>query len=434
MQRGEYGDVPQKVGGTHRDTTAFVDEPPANGKLTKVCLYHAEFCCGLQTVYQTADGDEITTNARRGHHCRNQSEVWLELQEGEDIQLVSGRAGDIIDHLSLHTNFGRTISAGRSQGGDPFQFEGSKPVVGFLGGYGGHLHNIVPLRDNLAEMEEQTFEVGPIWGQYEADEKANAWIETNKASEGWTFTGVWWSENGTSYCKYKRPLQEFDDWKAYQDLKCYVCGDKSTDNDLMCRQANEPKRNDEFCRDDVMVLCKKDYDVERHQSRKLFWDPRQHVESEDEEEMDEDEWRHWTSPAEIQLQLDDKLMELQDKYPIEYKPDWHYDDNDPSDNEYGPDGGQFVWEQETLVGRAKADVIAQTNDLINAAESLQDLAVKIRQAFEDFVKDHWLDDWWSGWYYFDMSDLDCEDDLIALIEEISDVFRLNQEHQTLQEH
>ena len=50
-------------------------------------------------------------------------------------------------------------------------------------------------------VEEKTnFCVGPIWGNYEAAEKANRWIEENKQGEGWHFTGHWNSEGGTSYC------------------------------------------------------------------------------------------------------------------------------------------------------------------------------------------------------------------------------------------
>jgi len=55
-----------------------------------------------------------------------------------------------------------------------------------------------------SKKEEAVFCVGPIWSNDEAPRKANAWIKANKPSEGWEWTGHWWSEGGTSYCQYKR--------------------------------------------------------------------------------------------------------------------------------------------------------------------------------------------------------------------------------------
>ena len=39
--------------------------------------------------------------------------------------------------------------------------------------------------------EKATFEVGPIWNNAEAAQKANAWINRNRPGEGWKFTGEW---------------------------------------------------------------------------------------------------------------------------------------------------------------------------------------------------------------------------------------------------
>ena len=48
--------------------------------------------------------------------------------------------------------------------------------------------------------EYENFCVGPIWGNYEAKTKADAWINKTKPGEGWGFTGQWNSRAGTSYC------------------------------------------------------------------------------------------------------------------------------------------------------------------------------------------------------------------------------------------
>jgi len=55
-----------------------------------------------------------------------------------------------------------------------------------------------------SKKEKAVFCVGPIWNNDEAPRKAKAWIKANKPSEGWEWTGHWWSEGGTSYCQYKR--------------------------------------------------------------------------------------------------------------------------------------------------------------------------------------------------------------------------------------
>jgi len=49
--------------------------------------------------------------------------------------------------------------------------------------------------------------VGPIWHNDEAAQKANAWLKTNEVGLGtheWMFSGHWHSENGTSYCQFQR--------------------------------------------------------------------------------------------------------------------------------------------------------------------------------------------------------------------------------------
>ena len=47
--------------------------------------------------------------------------------------------------------------------------------------------------------------VGPIWGQYEAAEKVNKYmIENNMHGQKWHWSGVWNSEDGTSYAEFWR--------------------------------------------------------------------------------------------------------------------------------------------------------------------------------------------------------------------------------------
>ena len=48
-------------------------------------------------------------------------------------------------------------------------------------------------------------DVGPIWGQDEAEEKVNAFMAENEMLD-WTWTGQWNSEDGTSYAEFERKL------------------------------------------------------------------------------------------------------------------------------------------------------------------------------------------------------------------------------------
>ena len=52
-----------------------------------------------------------------------------------------------------------------------------------------------------------TYDVGPIWGQHEAADKVNAYMAAN-GMDGWTWTGSWNSEGGTSYAEFERRLAD----------------------------------------------------------------------------------------------------------------------------------------------------------------------------------------------------------------------------------
>ena len=62
----------------------------------------------------------------------------------------------------------------------------------------------------IIEKDGQKFkqiikDVGPIWGQHEAEEKVNAFLSNNGMSD-WTWTGAWNSEGGTSYSQFEKTL------------------------------------------------------------------------------------------------------------------------------------------------------------------------------------------------------------------------------------
>ena len=55
-------------------------------------------------------------------------------------------------------------------------------------------------------IEEKKIDVGPIWGNHEADKKVKAFmVENNMFEEGWHWTGHWNSDRGkTSYAYFWR--------------------------------------------------------------------------------------------------------------------------------------------------------------------------------------------------------------------------------------
>jgi len=70
-------------------------------------------------------------------------EATLHLEKDEFITDISGRHGDVIDHLTIKTSRGKEISVG-GEGGNPHGnlIQYGKQIVGFGVGTGGHLHNL----------------------------------------------------------------------------------------------------------------------------------------------------------------------------------------------------------------------------------------------------------------------------------------------------
>ncbi|CAD7966194.1 unnamed protein product [Amoebophrya sp. A25] len=137
MGRQEMGTV-SIYGGKHADTKSFEDVEHEH-KVQKVVLWSGQFVHGLQLVF---DGVALSKHPPRWDFNDKECEKReLLLDSDEHISTVKGNAGLILDHLNITTNKGRTITAGSSGGGQPFQFKEGH-IVGLLGGYGGHVHNI----------------------------------------------------------------------------------------------------------------------------------------------------------------------------------------------------------------------------------------------------------------------------------------------------
>eukprot|EP01016_Furgasonia_blochmanni_P051957 TRINITY_DN8240_c0_g1_i3.p2 TRINITY_DN8240_c0_g1~~TRINITY_DN8240_c0_g1_i3.p2 ORF type:complete len:122 (+),score=29.59 TRINITY_DN8240_c0_g1_i3:65-430(+) len=110
--------------------------------------YHdGEFIIGIEVLYK-AHLNQIQGKKHMGTEAAkaNLQTASLILEPFERFVEISGRAGNIIDHLKIVTNTGRMIDVGGT-GGNPFDNilsltgVGSK-ILGVGGGYGGHMHNL----------------------------------------------------------------------------------------------------------------------------------------------------------------------------------------------------------------------------------------------------------------------------------------------------
>ena len=171
---GQHGSSQyHEAGKKHGDTKTFKDEDVLTShghvpnKLTAIRVWWSEYMVGFEAFY-----DNTSAGARMGSEFVHGT-VYSDFVLGPDeyITEVSGRAGDLIDQITFHTNKGRKQQFGSSTGGSPFRLkEHGKVVKGFTVGFGGHLHFIgahfvtpqsPPQQSNLAgktHPDTQTFD------------------------------------------------------------------------------------------------------------------------------------------------------------------------------------------------------------------------------------------------------------------------------------
>lgn len=184
-----FADTVQAVGRTHGDTFSFdtweetfIGAPAsAEVQLTRITVWCGEYVNGIQVAgtIRSADGSvqSVESAVRFGGHDDPEPRV-VTLAPGEDIERVGLRVGTWIDSITIYFTSGRVERFGDSSSGDPHSLtppEGVR-VVGFLGGFGGHLHNlglryIVPSEE---EEEEEEAESGGVGGDSAAAMAAGA--------------------------------------------------------------------------------------------------------------------------------------------------------------------------------------------------------------------------------------------------------------------
>ncbi|CAI2376048.1 unnamed protein product [Moneuplotes crassus] len=134
-----------EAGKKHPDTVAYKDSDvlATHGvmptRITAIRVYWSEYCVGFECFYDgTSAGARLGTEYAHGTVYSD-----FVLADGEYITEVSGRNGDLIDQVTIHTNLGRSQQFGTSTGGHPFRlYDTGKVVKGFTVGFGGHLHFI----------------------------------------------------------------------------------------------------------------------------------------------------------------------------------------------------------------------------------------------------------------------------------------------------
>jgi len=136
----------QEAGQWHADTVAYNDEDELKKigrdpkKITQIRVWSSEYIVGIEVFY-----DNISAGARMGtEYLKGTIYQDFALGHDEDIKLVKGRSGALIDQVTFKTTKGREASFGTSKGGKKFKMKDAagRIVKGFKIGFGGHLHSL----------------------------------------------------------------------------------------------------------------------------------------------------------------------------------------------------------------------------------------------------------------------------------------------------
>ena len=135
-----------EAGKWHADTVSYNDEDELKkigkdpNKITNIRIWSSEYIVGMEVFY-----DGISAGARMGsEYFKGVVYQDFNLSHDEDIKVVSGRSGALIDQITFKTTKGRKVTFGTSTGGKKFKLKdpAGRLVKGFKVGFGGHLHSI----------------------------------------------------------------------------------------------------------------------------------------------------------------------------------------------------------------------------------------------------------------------------------------------------
>ena len=146
--QGDYGLLQSFLcGRTHRDTQVFDDVAqleldPHYSRIERIEVEYDSLVFGFIVTYNRGPGaSQVVHHMGNGQGHRHKAAI--NLAPDEFITHVSGRHGDVFDHLKIMTNRGQVLDVG-GHGGGPFDvaIPPNYTVLGFKGGLGGHVHNL----------------------------------------------------------------------------------------------------------------------------------------------------------------------------------------------------------------------------------------------------------------------------------------------------
>ena len=107
----------------HGDTVVYKDSDllaSAGGRdpdyITAIRVWHDDFIYGIEVFY-----DGVSSGIRKANSSHSAQYTDVVLGYGEHINRISGRSGDLIDHLEFHTSAGKSYQFGTSHGGKNFE-------------------------------------------------------------------------------------------------------------------------------------------------------------------------------------------------------------------------------------------------------------------------------------------------------------------------
>lgn len=146
--QGDYGLLQSFLcGRSHGDTQMFDDVAqleldPHYSRIQRIEAEYDSLVFGIIVTYHRGPGTSQIVH-HVGHAQGHKHRAAIDLAHDEYITHVSGRHGDVFDHLRIATNRGQVLDVG-GHGGQAFDvaIPPNYTVLGFKGGLGGHIHNL----------------------------------------------------------------------------------------------------------------------------------------------------------------------------------------------------------------------------------------------------------------------------------------------------
>jgi len=135
-------DDSQILGNSTKETSIAQYSTLKQIKISKMKIWSGNNVNGIQVCYKMNSGEERWADEHLGTHGNFEPHL-IEFHDDEYLIGIAGKCGSYMDNLTVKTNKNK-YSFGTSQSGLPYTIElpfNCVPIA-FVGGIGGHLHNI----------------------------------------------------------------------------------------------------------------------------------------------------------------------------------------------------------------------------------------------------------------------------------------------------